>query len=54
MWDETARFGIPQPEATDDPRPNRVVILVEGINYAEGTYDELYRSKDPKVQAFFK
>ncbi|PHN05880.1 ABC transporter ATP-binding protein [Flavilitoribacter nigricans DSM 23189 = NBRC 102662] len=33
---------------------NRVVILVEGTNYAEGTYEELYRSEDPKVQAFFK
>lgn len=33
---------------------NRVVILVDGINYAEGTYDELNRLADPKVQAFFK
>lgn len=33
---------------------NRMVILVDGINYAEGTYDTLARSFDPKVQAFFK
>lgn len=33
---------------------NRVVILVDGINYAEGTYEELHKTKDPKVQAFFK
>ena len=33
---------------------NRVVILIDGINYAEGTYQELYQLKDPKVQAFFK
>jgi phospholipid/cholesterol/gamma-HCH transport system ATP-binding protein len=33
---------------------NRVVILVDGINYAEGTYEELHRLNDPKVRAFFK
>ncbi|MTB50344.1 ATP-binding cassette domain-containing protein [Lewinella sp. W8] len=33
---------------------NRVIILFDGINYAEGTYDELSRSQDPKVRAFFK
>jgi phospholipid/cholesterol/gamma-HCH transport system ATP-binding protein len=33
---------------------NRVIILAEGINYAEGTYQELDESKDPKVRAFFK
>ena len=32
----------------------RMVLLVDGINYAEGTFGELTRSKDPKVQAFFK
>lgn len=32
----------------------RMILLVEGINYAEGTYDELVKSKDPKVEAFFK
>jgi phospholipid/cholesterol/gamma-HCH transport system ATP-binding protein len=33
---------------------NRMIILVDGINYAEGTYDELKKMSDPKVQAFFK
>ncbi len=33
---------------------NRMVILQDGINYAEGTYTELSASKDPKVKAFFK
>jgi phospholipid/cholesterol/gamma-HCH transport system ATP-binding protein len=33
---------------------NRMILLVDGINYAEGTFDELSTSTDPKVQAFFK
>lgn len=33
---------------------NRMILLVDGINYAEGTFDELIASKDPKIQAFFK
>jgi len=33
---------------------NRMILLVEGINYAEGTFEELISSKDPKIQAFFK
>ena len=32
----------------------RMILLVNGINYAEGTYDELVKSKDPRVEAFFK
>ncbi|MEZ4811137.1 MAG: ATP-binding cassette domain-containing protein [Allomuricauda sp.] len=32
----------------------RMILLVDGINYAEGTFTELTKSKDPKVQAFFK
>ena len=32
----------------------RMILLVDGINYAEGTYTELSASKDPKVEAFFK
>ncbi|WP_422080945.1 ABC transporter ATP-binding protein [Ulvibacterium sp.] len=32
----------------------RMVLLVDGINYAEGSYEELTTSKDPKVEAFFK
>jgi phospholipid/cholesterol/gamma-HCH transport system ATP-binding protein len=33
---------------------NRMILLVDGINYAEGTFEELSNSDDPKVQAFFK
>ena len=33
---------------------NRMILLVDGINYAEGTFDELIASNDPNVQAFFK
>lgn len=32
----------------------RMVLLVDGVNYAEGTYAELSKSNDPKVEAFFK
>ena len=32
----------------------RMILLVDGINYAEGTYSELSKSTDPKVDAFFK
>lgn len=33
---------------------DRMVLLVGGINYAEGSYKELAASTDPKVEAFFK
>tara|TARA_R100000306_G_scaffold260_3_gene576 strand:+ start:38963 stop:39715 length:753 start_codon:yes stop_codon:yes gene_type:complete len=33
---------------------NRMILLVDGINYAEGTFKELSISEDPKVKAFFK
>lgn len=33
---------------------NRMILLVDGINYAEGTYQELIASTDPNIQAFFK
>jgi phospholipid/cholesterol/gamma-HCH transport system ATP-binding protein len=33
---------------------NRIILLVDGINYIEGTYPELVTSEDPKVKAFFK
>ena len=33
---------------------NRMILLVDGINYAEGTFEELSTSNDPKVRAFFK
>ena len=32
----------------------RMILLVDGINYAEGTYNELVKITDPKVEAFFK
>ena len=33
---------------------NRMILLVDGINYPEGTFKELSSSTDPKIQAFFK
>lgn len=33
---------------------NRMIILLNGINYAEGTFKELSASEDPNIQAFFK
>lgn len=33
---------------------NRMILLVDGINYIEGTFEELSVSSDPKVRAFFK
>jgi phospholipid/cholesterol/gamma-HCH transport system ATP-binding protein len=33
---------------------NRMILLVDGINYCEGTFDELSTSEDPKIKAFFK
>ncbi|MFV8347815.1 ABC transporter ATP-binding protein [Flavobacterium sp. ZB4P13] len=33
---------------------NRMILLVDGINYIEGTFEKLSVSTDPKVQAFFK
>ena len=33
---------------------DRMILLVDGINYAEGTFSELFSSEDPKVKAFFK
>ncbi len=33
---------------------DRMILLVDGINYAEGKYNELLKAKDPKIKAFFK
>ncbi len=33
---------------------NRIILLVDGINYAEGTFEELSTSSDPQTRAFFK
>ncbi len=32
----------------------RIILLVDGINYVEGTYSELSTSTDAQVKAFFK
>lgn len=32
----------------------RIILLVDGINYAEGTYAELAAKDDSKIRAFFK
>jgi len=33
---------------------DRMILLINGTNYAEGTFKELSTSKDPKIMAFFK
>ena len=33
---------------------NRIVMLIDGTCYAEGTYDELIKSSDKKVKQFFE
>ncbi len=33
---------------------NRMILLIDGINYAEGSFGEISNSKDKKIQAFFK
>lgn len=33
---------------------DRMILLIDGTNYAEGTFATLSSSKDPKVKAFFK
>jgi phospholipid/cholesterol/gamma-HCH transport system ATP-binding protein len=33
---------------------NRVVMLIDGMCYADGTYDELKKSTDPKIKSFFE
>lgn len=33
---------------------NRIILLIDGVNYVEGKYEELIASKDLKIQAFFK
>jgi len=33
---------------------DRMILLIDGVNYAEGTFMELSKSKDKQVQAFFK
>lgn len=33
---------------------NRMILLIDNINYAEGTFEKLSNSDDPKIKAFFK
>ena len=33
---------------------NRMIVLIDGANYMEGSYEELSQNTDPLVQAFFK
>lgn len=33
---------------------DRMILLIDGINYFEGTFEELYSSTDKKIQEFFK
>lgn len=33
---------------------NRMILLLDGINYAEGSFQQLLASEDPKIKAFFK
>ena len=33
---------------------NRLAVMIDGINYAQGTFEELNKITDPKVHAFFK
>ena len=33
---------------------NRLTVIIDGINYAEGTFDYLKQLEDPKVHSFFK
>ncbi|WP_111710029.1 ABC transporter ATP-binding protein [Lutibacter citreus] len=33
---------------------NRMILLIDGTNYVEGTFKELENSKDKKVKSFFK
>ncbi len=33
---------------------NRMVLLVDGVDYAHGTFEELSNATDPNIEAFFK
>jgi phospholipid/cholesterol/gamma-HCH transport system ATP-binding protein len=33
---------------------NRMILLIDGKNYAEGTFESLQAATDPKIKAFFK
>ncbi|WP_423819420.1 ATP-binding cassette domain-containing protein [Salinimicrobium sp. TIG7-5_MAKvit] len=33
---------------------HRMILLLDGTNYAQGTFEELSTSEDPRIRAFFK
>jgi phospholipid/cholesterol/gamma-HCH transport system ATP-binding protein len=33
---------------------DRIIVLIDGRNYAEGTFEELKRSDDPRIKQFFE
>lgn len=33
---------------------DRMILLIDGIDYTDGTFEELSNSSDPKIKAFFK
>lgn len=33
---------------------DRMILLIDGVNYVEGTFEKLSKSSDPNVAAFFK
>lgn len=33
---------------------NRIILLIDGKNYAEGSFEELSQNEDPKVKQFFE
>lgn len=33
---------------------NRLAVMIDGVNYAQGSFEELSKITDPKVHAFFK
>lgn len=33
---------------------NRLAVMIDGVNYAQGSFEELAQMTDPKVHAFFK
>jgi phospholipid/cholesterol/gamma-HCH transport system ATP-binding protein len=33
---------------------DRMILLIDGVDYATGTFTELSNASDPKIKAFFK
>ena len=33
---------------------NRLAVMIDGVNYAQGTFEELSKITDPKVHTFFE